>query len=307
MAVDVTAVQPQSAALPPPIIVLGTRPAGTALVGAMLGCNSAAFAFPYLNLFVSETLEGVVTTIIDANHTHVHGLLRALAYIYGSEQTIISIGMARRWLMRRLSWSTRQVFDELRNRVAPRRLIDKSAVYSRNAKCLERIRKASPDAYYVHVIEHPLTLGAAPAPVRRKATADGGDRGAGTEVSQQDQLRWLQAQQMISQAMKQVAPERLVVLRMESLVADPRSALADLCAGLDLPNDEATIADMLRPESSPFAGLGPVGANLGDDAAFLRDPTFPPKVISSPPVSSQHSGKEMLPDVAHFAAQYGYE
>jgi len=305
MPVDVAAAKPQSIALPPPIIILGTRPAGTAVVGAMLGCNPAAFGFPHLNLFVSETLEGVVTAMIDANRTHVHGLLRALAYLYGSEQTIISIGMARRWIMRRLSWPTNRIFDEFRIRLAPQRLVDKSAIYSRNVKCLERIRKTSPDAHYVYVIEHPLTPGA--APLWRKGLTDAVHKGADAEVSPQDQMRWLQAQRTIAEAVKQVAPKRLAVLRMETLIADPCSALVDLCARLDLPNGEAALAAMLHPENSPFAGFGPVGANLGDDPTFLRDPTFPPKAISNPPILLPHSGKEMPPEVAQFAAQYGYD
>ncbi len=104
MRADVAANQPGLAALPPPIFVLGTRPAATALVGAMIGRHPAAFEFPQLNLLVSDTLEGMVTTLLDPVQSH--GLLRALAYLYGSEQTIVSIGMARRWVLRRLSWST---------------------------------------------------------------------------------------------------------------------------------------------------------------------------------------------------------
>jgi len=247
-----------------------------------------------------------VTTVLDVNHTHTHGLLRALAYLYGCEQTIISIGMARRWVMRRLSWSTGQVFDEIRNRIAPQRLVDKSAVYSRNAKCLERIRKISPDAYYVYVIEHPLTSGAVSASARRGAEANAADHRTDAEVSQHDQMRWLQAQRLITDAVKGVAAERFAVLRLESLMSETRSALTKLCTRLDLPSDEAAITEMLHPERSPFAGVGPVGANLGDDRTFLRDPTFPPKFVPSPPGEGLNR-KEMLPEVAQFAGQYGYD
>ena len=65
-------------------------------------------------------------------------------------------------------------------------------------------------------------------------------------------------------------------MRIESLLDDPRGELSKLCAQLDLATDEAAVTEMLHPENSPFATLGPVGANLGDDPAFLRDPTFPP-------------------------------
>ena len=141
MTANAAEIQPAIVALPPPIIVLGTSGSGTALVGAMIGRNPAAFGLPQINLFVGETLERMLEATPSANH--VQGLLRALAYIYGSEQTIISVGMAWRWVFSHLSLPTRQVFDELRRRVAPQRLVDKSASYSHDAKVLEQILERS--------------------------------------------------------------------------------------------------------------------------------------------------------------------
>lgn len=304
MTVDVAPAQTQLTALPPPIIVLGSRPTATAIVGAMLGRNPAAFALPQVNLFVGDTLEEVVTAMADRDQTQVHGLLRALAYVYGSEQTIISVGMARRWIMRRLSWPTSQVFDELRRLVAPRRLIDKSATYSESERSVERILKASPDAYFVHVVEHPLTPGAVSSATKRRARRER----AGPEAPH-DQLQWLRAQRRIGDLMRAAKPSRLAILRMESLLTEPKVEMTDLCNRLDLPNDQAIVADMLHPENSPFACLGPVGANLGDDPAFLHDPTFPPKSIAGNPPSTRQRKEQpqMLPEVADAAVEYGYD
>ncbi len=126
-------------------------------------------------------------------------------------------------------------------------------------------------------------------------------------MSSRDQLQWLSAQRLISEAMEHVAPERRAVLRMEDLIANPADELYKMCARLELADEEAAVAQMLHPENSPFASFGPVGANLGDDPAFLRDPTFPPKTILSPPALSPQSGNPMLTEVARFAARYGYE
>jgi hypothetical protein len=292
---------------PPPIIVLGARPTNTAILGAMLGCNRAAFAFPQLNLFLGDTVDGVVTATTNQGPTQMHGLLRAVAYLYGSEQTIIAIGMARRWLMRRMASSTRSVFDELRRLVAPRRLVDKSALYSHDAKSLDRIREAAPDAYYVHVVEHPLATSAAIAPFRKRS--DGGGRrkrGARLRTVSHGQLQWLEAQRLIAGALNYISSERITVLRMENLLDDARVELSELCGRLDLPNEETTVTEMLHPENSPFACFGPVGANLGDDLTFLRDPTFPPTGGLGPQFLSHRSEPRMLPEVAAVAARYGY-
>ncbi len=302
MSGDVAAIAEARDAVPkPPIIIVGTRPAATALVGAMLGCNRAAFGLPQLNLFMSDTLEGMLKAKPDPRQTHVHGLLRAVAYIYGREQTINSIAMARRWVLRRLSWPTGQVFEALQKEVAPLRLVEKSAANCEDATCLERIRKACPDAYYVHVVEHPLTLGAATAPTERRGL--GGRRRAGGEGMPANQLQWLKGQKVIAEAMQHVDFARLAVLRMEDLLADPRAQLSKLCAQLDLPNDDTAVAEMLHPENSPFATFGPVGANLGDVIEFLADPTFPPKEPSAGPPSSRQTAERLLPEVAQSAAR----
>jgi hypothetical protein len=304
------AAQPELAALPPPIFVLGTRPAGTSLVAAMIGRNPAAFDVPRLNLFAGDTLEAMLKGVFEPGQNHVHGLLRAVAYLYGSEQTIISVGMARRWLFRRLSWPTGRVFDELRGRVAPRRLVDKSVVYSRDANCLARIRESVPDAFYIHVVEHPLTPGAVAARMDIKAIIEdlrqrGGRGGRDANATPDEQLKWFNAQSLIAGAINRVAPEKRAILRMDRLLADPSAELTALCQRLDLPHGEADVAAMLHPENSPFAGLGPVGANLGDDPDFLQNPTFPPNAVPAglPPQAE----KQILPEVAQFAAQYGYE
>jgi hypothetical protein len=268
----------------------------------MIGRNPAAFGLPQVNLFVGETLERMLEATPAPNHAQ--GLLRAIAYIYGSEQTIISVGMAWRWVFNHLSWPTSQVFDELRRRVAPQRLVDKSASYSHDAKVLERIRNALPEAYYVHVVEHPLTPGAIGS-TQQAGITNGNRRPNGAEPSTGDQMQWLSAHRMIAGAMHFVDAERYIHLQLEKLLANPRAELRDICKRLALPSDDKVLTEMLHPESSPFACLGPVGANLGDDPLFLQDPTFPPKTILSGQPSA--IGNRLTTEVAQFAAQYGYE
>jgi hypothetical protein len=300
MQADAAATQNVADSLPSPVIILGTCSTASAMVGAMLGCNPAAFSVPELNLFVADTLEGVVTAMANPGHTHMHGLLRTLAYIYGSEQTILSVGLARRWIVRRLSWPTSRIFDELRQQVAPLRLIDKSPAYAHDAACVSRILKNSPDARFVHVVKHPLAGSAAVDPHRR-----GAPRRA-LANRREYQTQWLEEQNRISRAVKNVPAEQLALLRVEDLIDDPHAELARLCAHLDLPSDERALMRMLHPENSPFAGPGPVGAAFGDDRVFLQDPMFPPKALVQAGISVQRSTERMLPDVAAAAARYGY-
>ncbi len=290
----------RSVSLPPPIFVLGARPVDVAFAGAIIGSHPEAFGVPELNLFAHPTVEGLWLEVPEQEKAPSHGLLRAVAYIYGCEQTIVSVAMAQRWVLRRLQWPTSRVFDELRERLAPLRLVDKSSVYSQRLTCLERIRTHCPEAYFVHVVEHPLTVS------QRKST---GRRGRGPRRTQSpgrskgslgDQLKWLESQRRIADAIEDVSAERRAVLRMEDLITVPRIALEELCNSLGLSGDFGAVRAMLRPQDLPFARLGPVGANLGDDLTFLRNPVFPTR---RRPVAKEI---EMLAEVAEFAAAYGY-
>jgi len=284
--------------LPTPIFVVGMRAADTAIVGAVVGCNPDALGLPELNLFLHATLEGLWLEM-SGGRTNVHGLLRALAYIYASEQTITSVAMAQRWILRRLHWPAEAVFDELRSQVAPLRLVDKSNVYSHSPQALQRIRASCPDAYYIHVVDHPLTLGET-STGRKKRSADGNRPSRKAGSNQDDQLRWLEGQQRIADAIADVPEERRAVARMEDLITIPKFALEQLCQHLGLRYDAEAINAMRQPEASPFAGVGPVGANLGDDLAFLRNPAFPTGLRE---VAKR---TEMLSEVAEFAAGLGY-
>jgi hypothetical protein len=288
--------------LPAPIFVLGWRAADTALVGAVLGRNPDAFGMPELNLFVGSTLQDVLVEMpwqrqgAAPGQSHVHGLLRALAYIYGGEQTIVALGMAQRWVLRRINWPTNRVLDELRGSLAPLRLVDKSSVYSQRPQCLQRIRVHYPDAFYVHVVDHPLTA-------RRVRAGSARNRRRGAEGSgsdREEQMQWLEGQRRIADALADVPPQQRALLRMEDLIGIPRLALADLCNVIGLRADAAALAAMRRPQDSPFAGIGPVGANLGDDPAFLRRPAFPRRRRA---IAAQ---ARMLDEVAAVAAEYGY-
>ncbi|HWT30107.1 MAG TPA: hypothetical protein VN240_03680, partial [Propylenella sp.] len=85
-----------------------------------------------------------------------------------------------------------------------------------------------------------------------------------------------------------IPAERRAYLVAEDLFAQPEQRLASLCTALGLPADEAAVAAMMHPETSPFARIGPAGASLGDDPDFLRDPHFraPPTGEGTQPPSS---------------------
>ncbi len=79
----------------------------------MIGQNPDAYGVPELNLFISKTMEDFVLECSGMKQIQLHGLLRTVGQLYAGEQSLHSIEMARRWIARRLTRTTADVYKEL--------------------------------------------------------------------------------------------------------------------------------------------------------------------------------------------------
>jgi hypothetical protein len=298
--------------VPTPIFILGAPRSFTSLVCAMLGENPGAYGVPELNLFAAETLEELVLEMIDMRQIQMHGLLRTVAQLYSGEQTIASIEMARRWLFNRLDRSTREIYCELCRKVEPLRIIDKSPLYVSDSRFLDRIRAEFPRAFYIHLVRHPLTQGQSVMNISDGAIAilnRSVDFRADPPIVD-PQILWLRVQTTILEFLADVPPDRQILVRGEDLLARPEIAYRELCAFVELPADGDAMAAMLRPDRSPYACLGPVGAHLGNDINFLNSPKFKPAkprpASLSVPLPWRPDNAGFDPDVKEMAHFLGY-
>ncbi len=269
----------KSSALTPPLIILGAPRSFTSLVCAMIGQNPMAYGVPELNLFMADTLEEFISELSGGpRQLQIHGLLRTVAQLYAGEQTINSIDMARRWMLVRLDLSTSQVYAQLCKKVAPLRIIDKSPIYSVAVKNLQRIDQAFPDAYYLHLLRHPRSQGESIMRVAKgmmAALADSVDYNTDPPTID-PQIAWYSIQKNIIEFLANIPKDRQLCRRGEDILNDPRAQLAEICGWCRLPADAAAIEEMLHPENSPYACLGPLGAHLGNDPNFLESPELRP-------------------------------
>lgn len=271
----------------PPLFLVSTAPAEIPLVGAMLGRHPACFGAPELNLLAADSLEELAMVVPSRDKSQFHGLLRAVAHLHAGEQTLDSIAMAGRWVLRRNAHPSWSLFEDLRRRVAPLRLVDPSRAYSTVRGAPQRILASFPDACFVQVIARPVESppiqpappeapGAEPAAEPRTGAPP--ETGAASpETPSPAARRMAELRRRRDGAAADLesflaaAPERQVVkLDVAGLAEDPRATLRALCLGLGLPASPACLEAMLRPEDSPFAGFGPAGANLGNDPVFLE-------------------------------------
>lgn len=297
-----------------PLFILSTPRSFTSLLGAMLGQHPEAYGVPELNLLVEDTLKEMVSSMTDIYHVQLHGLLRTVAELYAGEQTIASVEMAHRWIVKRIDWSTGDIYKELCRRVAPLRIIDKSPACSASPKRLERIRRAFPDAYYLHLIRHPFNTGKSlmnlEAGQIMATLANSIDNSPGYAVLD-PQILWYRSHSAIYDFLDTVPEQQQMRLRGEDILTDPKHYFQIVCQWLGLSWHDAAYEAMLHPEDSVYASFGPFGAQLGNDPNFLRSPIFKPQKVARGSLESslpwRPDNQGFFPHVLELAREFGYD
>lgn len=304
-------------AFPPPIFILASPFSFTSIVGGMIGQHPDAYGVPEVNLFAKDTLEELFFFMKGPRQILLHGLLRTVAQLYGGEQTRETIDMARRWIFKRWEKSTAEVYHELCERVAPLRIVDKSPLNSsaENPEILERLHQAFPDAYYLHLLRHPMTQGKSWLKIPTAFTAmialnsvDYSTKPASIDP----QFAWYDKQRRILDFLKDIPPERQIRLRGEDILNNPHLYLEKICRWLELPWSEEIYATMLKTEASSYACMGPYGAQWGNNPGYQTSPAFRYRHIDIEPLEGltlpwRWDGKGLYSEVIELARSLGYE
>lgn len=279
----------------------------------MLGQHPDAYGVPEVNLLLTDTLEQLVEISSGERMFLLHGLLRAVAQLYTGEQTLSSIQMAHRWIKRRLHQPSAKVYQELCEKVAPLRIIDKSPAYSKNLTVLNRIRQAFPEAHYLYLVRHPKEQGKSmmKAPQEIATLVAGDSLDYSTEPPTIDpQFAWFSRQAKILDFLGTLPTHQVMWLRGEDLCNDPRPHLERLCHWLDLAWNDDIYKQMLRTQDSPYACVGPYGAQWGNNPGFQKSPVFrqaalkPTSLEGSLPWRKDDQG--LKPEVVRLAQALGY-
>ncbi len=307
---------------PAPVFILAPPRSFTSLVCAMLGQHSAMYGVPELNLFMAGTMEEFWTGqgADGARKSPLwsiqrHGLLRTLAQLFAGEQTVEAIRMAERWIRHRARASTGEVYRHLCEKVAPRRLVDKSPGYVAKRRYLDRLIETFPNSRIIHLCRHPrgqcesfLKIKIGPFALFMMNSIDR----TGAKPVLDPQIFWHDANVQIMNFVDRLPREQWTRVRGEDLLADPDTHLTRLCAWLGSPASEIDLERMKHPERSPYSCPGPANARLGNDPNFLERPQLRPGRGSRPlslegPLSWRPDGVTFHPRVCELARELGYE
>lgn len=299
-----------------PLFLLAPPRSYTSLVNAMLGQHPQAFGLPELCLFNVETLVDLWTGVQGENAERGamarHGLLRALAEIFGGEQSSATVNMAVAWASAREDWSTGRVFQEIVARIDPLVAVEKSPSYAISVVRMRGLLNAFPDARFLHLVRHPVAQSKSVMAINEGAfnmKVNAFEIGEDYAMME-PQIAWHDVNLNILDFLDEVAPERQMRMRGEDIMGDPHRQLAAIARWAGLRDDEQAVDEMMHPERSPFACFGPISALFGNDPNFLSGPTFRPHTPKIPPLDKpvpwRTDGKGLYPEVISLANEFGY-
>jgi Sulfotransferase family len=277
----------------------------------MIGQHPELAGLPELKLFSYRAIRELEASLpaywIERGVTHRSpGLVRALAQFVFGDQSVESLAASRAWLGRRGHWSGADVLDILLARLAPRIAVEKSPENVASIAALRRLASAYPDARYLHLTRHPVTTQASMAEHLLRTVPEHprlGEPIAGITV-------WRDSHARILRFVAALPGDRLMRVRAEDVLNDPRPQLQAIAAWLRLATDAAAIDAMCHPEASPFARFGPPdsGVTGGHDRGFLADPAprpvALPLAVERPP--GWHGEARLWARIVDLAGALGY-
>lgn len=248
-----------------PIFILTAPGLPGQTLAAMLARGGAAYDVPELNFLLAESISGLMRDLVGIRAVQLHGILRALAELLSGEQSLASVEMARRWMLRRGYQTSQNVFDEVLALVAPRRLVMPLTAPLFEGPTLTRLALTYPAARYVRLLAHPHFYGRhvsvdtlAQVAMQLAGAMDADQRPAVPDP----QSLWLLFDQAADDLQDRLGKNQMIPLKIESLLTDADATLVQLARDLDLPSDAAAVARMMQPETSVFRGAGPMGASV---------------------------------------------
>jgi Sulfotransferase family len=319
---------PFSYVIPDPLILMALPRSYGALAGAMLGQHPQMYGLPETHLFGCETMAEWCDRSANESFNMADGLVRVVAQLYFGAQDEMAVVQSKAWLRRRQDFTTGYLLETIAERVSPRILVDKSPSIVYSLASMQRAISMFPLAKIIHLVQHPRGFGESLMNSIRDAAENGpvppwmlnlasfqptpptdGDP-AQLYEDLDPQRAWHALNMNICTFLESISESRKLVVRWEDLAGDPSQELRRIADWVGVRSDAEAIEEMLHPERSPYACLGPPSARYGSDYGFLAQPLFVPASPESHTLDGvlgwRRDGTEFLPRVRELAQRFGY-
>lgn len=227
---------------PPAIFILSAPRSGSTLLRVMLGGHPALFSPPELYLLTFTSLADRRVQLAGRRRFLGEGLARAVMALRGIDHT------AAEALIDRLAdegTSTHRLYGYLQAWAGGRRLVDKTPAHALHPVALRRAEAEFEDAFFIHLVRHPIACVSSFAEVRADLATVEPDVSLPATAHARGELWWRVAHDNIVAALREVPASRQVRVRFEELVVEPEAVLRGLCDRLGL----ELHPEMLRPHA----------------------------------------------------------
>lgn len=251
----------------------------SSLVSTMVGQHPEIYGFPELHLMMRDTVGAVLRWERNfMRYLGPPGLLRVIAELDHGAQTAENVLTAANFLEDRTDWKSADMMNYVMDRATmetgAKFCLEKTPSIAFSPNSLERVRQAWPDALYIHVTRHPVSLKKSLDEYIENSPRSTPEA---KEASMRNSMTaWPVTQRNILDFCATLAPGQYLRIRGEDVLSDATGMMRQVADWLNLRTDDAAIAAMLRPEDSPYASLGPFNAPFGNDPKFVASPVFRP-------------------------------
>ena len=310
----------------------------------MIGMHPELYAIPELHILEKDYLAELIAFFVkERQEKKIHGLRRIISELYLGEQTLESVRVADRWLERRMSMRTRDIYQLLIDKSGGLGFVDKSPAYSLDPETLKRIDKNFPNSRFIHLVRHPIGQGLSMAKLMpgvlasRKRLADlrskyredlatiphlardlfwikenQTENDEAKEIEIDFQYLWIRMQKRIMTFLDGVKEERKLTIRGEDFLGDPVKTMKFISKFLGLSWKDSYAEEIMHPERSKYACIGPQGAQFGNDVNYLLNPTYIQREVNTPNFSIKtipwrFDEKCFDENLIRLAKSFGYE
>ncbi len=268
----------------PAIFILAPPRSGTTLLRVMLAGHPQLFAANELQLLHFDNLKERADAYTGKFALWKEGAVRALMQLLNISTEDAKSIIQEKELQ---ATSSQEFFKYIQGLLGDRLLVDKSPSYALDPIALQRAESIFENALYIHLHRHPYSMIKSFEKMRMHQVMylNSHDYPA----RQTGELIWQQSHQNIISFLDNIPQERQFNLAYESLVADPRTAMEQLCQQFNLEFHEGLLSpykdidkkmtDGLYKDSKPMGDPkllqhGKIKANLADKWKGVLEDNF---------------------------------
>jgi amino acid adenylation domain-containing protein len=224
---------------PPAVFLLSPPRSGSTLLRIMMAGNPKLFSPPELDLLSFNTLQERKSAFSqDGLEIWLEATIRAIMEIKECEAAEAKLIMSE---YEQKNLTTNEFFGLMQEWVGSRYIVDKTPTYAFDPEILKRMETGFEDPLYIHLIRHPYAM--IYSFIEAKLDKNFFRHSHPFSRHELAELIWIISNQNTINFLKNISAQRQFRLKFESLLADPRHELENLCNFLNIEFAE----EMLKP------------------------------------------------------------